>query len=317
MLESAKPETIAGMIMQSRRKFKGSYLLVEGKTDYKIYKSYIDNDTCIIQPTGGKGKAKEVIAFLERYKQANGVLACVDLDFETLNPQPRKENVLYTDVNNLETMIISSPAFDKVMERWGDPKKILLFEKRMGKELRSFLLECCQPVSFLKYLSNYNNLGIDFKMLDYDLFVNEKDLTINIDELIKIAGITTKTHFDIACLKTELSKLAAKNLNVWLVCCGHQLVRILSIAFRYLIGKNKTKGKTVLPFHILPSELENILHCSYESLYFAKTELCKNIIEWERKNSPHKILLPVFDKLIVDYIEMELDNATAEVAVAK
>jgi len=69
----------------------------------------------------------------------------------------------------------------------------------------------------------------------------------------------------------------------WHVCCGHDLVCILSIGLRKIIG-------TWNPNDIKPDVLERSLRLAFERSYFHKTQLYVSIQQWEKANTPFVIL---------------------------
>lgn len=109
------------------RKYPGndtqSFLVVEGSTDEKLYRSFIDEDKCQIIVADGKTPAIEVLSLLKK-EHFVGVLALVDADFDILEGKPAIENVLLTDTHDLETMLMRSPALAKVLREFSSPNKV-------------------------------------------------------------------------------------------------------------------------------------------------------------------------------------------------
>ncbi len=74
------------------------------------------------------------------------ILAIVDADFERLECLPNVPNLILTDTHDLETMLIQSPALDKVLAEIGSEEKITKF----GKDIRSVLLQAGKPIGYLR-----------------------------------------------------------------------------------------------------------------------------------------------------------------------
>jgi hypothetical protein len=81
-------------------------------------------------------------------------------------------------------------------------------------------------------------------------------------------------------LGERLKEQKAFSHNPWQVCCGHDLVEILSIALRKLIGSQNRDSK----------ELEKNLRLAYEDTYFCKTQIYVSIRSWETNHPDAKVL---------------------------
>jgi len=73
--------------------------------------------------------------------------------------------------------------------------------------------------------------------------------------------------------------------NAWHVCCGHDLIHILSRGLHGVIsrGRNDTGDAS-------PDLLEACLKLAFESSYFYKTQLSISIQQWEKANEPYVIV---------------------------
>jgi hypothetical protein len=69
----------------------------------------------------------------------------------------------------------------------------------------------------------------------------------------------------------------------WHVCCGHDLVWILSVGLRKTIGTWDTKD-------VRPDSLERSFRLAFERSYFYRTQLYVSIQQWEEANTPFVIL---------------------------
>lgn len=284
----ASSETIATDIILSRRRYNGTYVIVEGQSDFRVLSKEIDKNHCKIQPVGGKKKVKEILQFLESKNRVSGVVGIVDQDYTALdNSNLSIENLINIDVHDLESLIFQSDAFEKVLEKRVDFQKLEKFEKVLGLSIREVLLKYCAPISILKYLSNKYHLEIDFKTFDdlYDQFfsVNNTTLSFNLEKMIEIAQRNTRTPLNPMKLKGEIINLCNLNIDLWLVCCGHQLVRVFSLVIEKSIGKRTNR--------VNPSDIEEELYMSYEIIHFVQTDLYKELVKWEKTNTSYKILL--------------------------
>ncbi|MFN5240175.1 MAG: DUF4435 domain-containing protein [Aphanizomenon sp.] len=276
MREFLTVDRVANKIRQLRETYSGSFLLVEGKSDKVFYERFIDKLACHLEITDGKAFNKSnkqcAIAILEILEKSNfrGVLAIVDADFDRLqNTSVTSPNLLRTDTHDLETMLIKSPAFDKVIVMFGSEEKIIKF----GRDLRTVLLESGTTVGYLRWVSQSDGLNLKFEGIEFKNFINNQTIQISEIELIKEVKNKSKAYsLDNEDLQKRLTNKKNSSHNPWQVCCGHDLVEILSIALRKAIGSNPA-------IDVKPNSddskntLENFLLLAYEENYFHQTQL--------------------------------------------
>ncbi len=131
-----------------------SFLIVEGTTDEKAYENFIDTEKCRIVAAHSKDNAKDAIGMLEA-EHIVGVLAIVDADFDVLNGDtPASANILLTDTHDLETMLLQSPALEKLLNEFGSRDKIAW----QDKEIREVLLEAGTPIGYVRWISLQDRL---------------------------------------------------------------------------------------------------------------------------------------------------------------
>jgi hypothetical protein len=290
MREFLTVHRVANKIRQLRETYSGTFLLIEGSSDKIFYERFIDKLACHLEITAGKPSSKqcaiEILEILEK-SSFQGVLAIVDADFDRLeNVMYTSPNLLCTDTHDLETMLIKSPAFDKVIVMFGSEEKIIKF----GRDLRTTLLESSKSVGYLRWVSQDDGLNLKFEGIEFKNFINNQTIQISEIELIKEVRNKSKAYsLDNEDLQKRLTNKKNSSHNPWQVCCGHDLVEILSICLRNAIGSNAA-------IDIKPNSekskntLENILLLAYEKSYFHQTQLYLEIRKWETNNQPFKVL---------------------------
>lgn len=267
-----------------RSNFSGTFLLVEGRSDKIFYERFIDKSACELIIISGKPSSKlRVITVLEKLENSGfqGILAIVDADFDHLKTLPQSSsNLLRTDTHDLETMLIESPALEKLLAEFGSEEKIAQF----NQDIRKTLLETGILVGYLLWISQHDGLNLTFDSIKFSRFVDEQTLQIN--ELKMIREVNSKSQ---TCsltdtdLQKKLSSYKINNHDPWQICCGHHLVEILSLSLRKAIGSNKEAD-------VKSNRLEIHLRLAYEEVYFGKTKLHSEIRIWESNNQPFKVL---------------------------
>jgi len=276
----------ANAIRLRRSTFFGTFLLVEGSTDKVFYDRFVDKNQCtlIVNSVPGKQRVLEVLNSLEN-SNFEGILAIVDADFDRLTAVVSDPpNLIRTDTHDLETMLLNSPALEKVIAEYGSEKKI----EEFGRDIRLTLLEAGVSIGYLRWVSQLDTLNLKFEGIEFSHFIDEKTLTINNEKLIQeVKNKSQKPALNNKDLQQRLMNQRSDNHDRWQVCCGHDLVEILYLALRKAIGSGKVpsrkKDKDENP-------LEPPLRLAYEYGYFNKTQIYSSICLWERCNPAFKIL---------------------------
>ncbi|MGL4499953.1 MAG: DUF4435 domain-containing protein [Planktothrix sp.] len=284
MREYLSADRHANAIRLRRSTFSGNFLLVEGRTDQTFYERFIDKKNCELMSISGKPSSKlliiDVLGILEK-DNFDGILAIVDADFDHLETSPHTNpNLIRTDTHDLETMLINSKAFDKVISELGSQEKITKF----GRDIRTALLEAGMPVGYLLWVSNRDGLNLTFERIEFSNFIDKE--TLKIDEIKLIQEVKNKSQ-DFTLKNEDLQQRIinqkSSNHDPWQVCCGHHLVGILSLSLRKAIGSANDND-------VKPEILERNLRLAYEEAYFCKTQIYLSIRTWETNNPPFRVL---------------------------
>ncbi|MBS0018610.1 MAG: DUF4435 domain-containing protein [Arthrospira sp. SH-MAG29] len=268
-----------------RSTFKGTFLLVEGHTDQIFYNRLIDKSVCQSLIIVGKPSNKQcVIAVLQQLENSDfpGVLAIVDADFDHLvNDLPNySSNLLRTDTHDLETMLLNSLAFDKVLDEFGSESKISSFDG----DIREVLLAAGKPVGYLRWISQTEELNLTFNGIDFSKFVDKNQIKISYDKLIDVVkNKSQKSYLSTPEIISKITNLNSQSYDPWQICCGHDLVEILSLALCKAIGSHNSQD-------VKPDIIDRSLRLAYEKAYFYQTHLYSEICLWESHNQPLRIL---------------------------
>jgi hypothetical protein len=203
---------------------------------------------------------------------------------------PTSPNLLFTDTHDLETMILHSPALEQVLLEFASEEKRITIETKSGKELYPLLLECGKHIGYLRWVSLREGLSLKFEDLGFEKFINKDTLVIDILTLIR--HVQSKSHnadrdrlhqkyLEDSDIHDKMMQLYDETHDLWHVCCGHDLICILSLGLRKAIGSTNK---------IDPELLESCLRLAYEPAYFCKTLLYAVMQKWEQTNVPFIVL---------------------------
>ncbi|WP_232731757.1 DUF4435 domain-containing protein [Kamptonema formosum] len=267
-----------------RSQHDGSFLIVEGDTDARVFNHLVDREKCQVENAYNKEMAVEALDILEQDNFA-GVLAIVDADFSRLEGTvPSSPNLLLTDTHDLETMLLQSPALEKVLAEHSSEEKIKRVTGSAGKDVRLILIDAGSPIGYLRWVSLKDNLSLKFEGLSFAKFLDSKSLAVDKSALIKtVKNTSQKPALVEREIKNKMDGLKSDAHDAWDVCCGHDLIEILSIGLCKLLGTNNASD-------VKPERLEKDLRLAYERAHFWRAQLHAAIQEWERANQPFKVL---------------------------
>ena len=284
MREHLSVDREANAIRQRRSTFSGTFLLVEGNSDRIFYERFVDQVACVLISVSGKPSSKiRVIEVLSILGKSNfqGILAIVDADFDHLQASSHSlSNLIRTDTHDLETMLLKSSALEKVIAEFASEEKIAKFDR----DVRTALLQAGTPIGYLRWISQLDELNLTFEGITFSRFIDAQ--TLQIDELKLVQEVKNKSQaFSLngENLQQRLTKQKSNHHDPWQVCCGHDLVEILSLGLRRAIGSAKTSD-------VEPNSLERSLRLAYEETHFDKTQMYLSICSWENHNQPFQVL---------------------------
>jgi 5S rRNA maturation endonuclease (ribonuclease M5) len=280
MKDQITPDRIANSIRLLRGNHEGVFLIVEGHSDKLIYERLVNKQEVRVTIASGKNNAIKALSILEKEDNFRRVVAVIDADFSRIEQQiPHSNNLFLTDEHDLEMMLIKSAAFDKLLKERGSEEKI----KAFTEDIRETLLKLGQEIGKLRWLSLRNKLDLKFEGLNFKNFIDQKNLSINIDKLIiSIKNHSQKPSLDEQQIKQDLSVISDENHDPWQLCCGHDFIDILAIALCKVLGTwNANDVKTEV--------LERELRLAYELSYFYQTQIYQLMVNWQSNHHPDQI----------------------------
>ncbi len=285
MKEFIDSYSIANTVRMSRSQFPGAIMIVEGSTDSRVYKRFVDYSTCLLVPALGKANATGALRLLEK-QQFAGVVAIVDNDFWELDGiKPESESLMVTDTHDLETMILKSSALEKIEDEFLSKKRIA----RFGITLRELILSVGSPVGFFRWISSglYKQLSMNFHDLSFEKVIvfNDNGVEVDIEEMvqevIENSFLSQSVVHEITNTLRELIG-RADEYDLWHVCRGHDLIEILTLLIRNRVGNYRAK-------HISKDEVDGMVRLAFGFREFARTKLYASLVKWEQQNTDYRL----------------------------
>ena len=267
------------------------FLVVEGESDEKFFKKFLDFNTCGVSNIGESDKGRDknkarVLDFIEKQKKKKKkcYLGIIDADFDhVLHKDKIPANVVMTDYHDMEMLILNSrPNMSSIYAELADPILIKEYEKTNNMLFIDSIMNVAYEIGLLKLVcinkDKYHQLCT--KDLNYSDCIDKMfDIDLNklISRVVRSNPRKGASEFEIS---NQISNEKAKNHDIYQICCGHDVTQILELCFTSNNGLgfgNETA--------INSSRIESLLRAIYTADAFKKTAMYKSILEWEDKNN--------------------------------
>lgn len=187
------PGVLISEIKMRRTTYNETLLLVEGAEDSRFWKAHIRKKKCEVIICNGKENVLQTIGILDSLNM-NGALGIVDRDFDGhFGTTYSSQNVLATDTHDLESLILKTPAFDKLLAEVGREDKIEALVAKKNKAVKEILLDLAFEVGKLRLLTIVNQYNLKFKkdtkggytFIGYGEFIERKNLDFTLLLMIR------------------------------------------------------------------------------------------------------------------------------------
>ena len=207
----------------------------------------------------------------------------MDADFWNLDGiEPEYKNIFLTDTHDLETLILKTDIFERIISNLIDFRKA----KKYGKSIDKMMLENAFIIGCFKWISSQTkeDLCLNFKDLSYERFIDLDTFEVNLNKLIsEVKANSNDYSIKDDEIKKRILELKKCEIDLWQVCSGHDLTKILALGLSRIFGFDKDGALT-------SEGIEKLLRISYSSSHFSVTQLYKAIANWESINKSAKIL---------------------------
>lgn len=265
------PQEIANEIRMKRPQFKGVFLLVEGKDDRLFMQRFISQENCNIEVAQGKGNVCRVITILDE-DGFEGALGIVDADFDRISGiSNRSPNLVMPECHDLVAMLVHSPALERILNEFGSKSKMASFDEGVLAALTSRALS----IGYLRLCSLREDLKLKFKGLAYSKWIDRRSFRPNVIKLIDaVKNRSQRSGLSTCTLIQSVEALCASGYDPKEICNGTDLVEILSIGLKGVLGNNDAKSAD-------PEHLKSSLRLAYSDQDFSVSTLKNEILKWQ------------------------------------
>lgn len=254
------------------------FILLEGKTDIKLFRKIFSNDYTDTSSLEGKGKVVEALQTLhnESFTQVIGVK---DADFEHLENTPTIDNLFITDCHDMEIEMIESNALNAVIHEFSSISSDGCYDLFLNN-LKNNIYDISVEIGYARWHNEREKAKIKFKGLDFNKFIEVEKCKINfkmnnfLDSLLQHSPSTSTSNSE---LKHGINKLKVMSQDKLQISNGHDVTKLISMLFS--IKDNSDKRNTN------QEKIEESLRLSYKIEYFKNTKLFDRLDNWANSNS--------------------------------
>ena len=160
-----KPSALVTAALENR-KFQGFHVFVEGGSDFKLWRNFMQKrQTKVTICNGCDNVIEATVLGNEKGIRCFGI---IDRDFRSiLGSEELPDNVFITDDHDIELMISHCDSLGKVLNNYDSSQKIDDYEFAHGS-VREHVLALTDQIGYLKLLHKRNDLNISLKKKDKD-----------------------------------------------------------------------------------------------------------------------------------------------------
>ena len=263
-----------------RSHHSGCFLIVEGHDDRLFFEQFVDSHACSVQVACGKLNVVDVIRRLDE-ERFPGIVGVIDADLDhIMGHHWNSHNLIVLEICDLEALLLKSPSLERVLVEFGSSKKIA--DRRTHP--RDELVNAVLPIGCLRLHSRRSGLNLTFDGIQYARFVDRDSLRTDVLKMVR----EIKNRSQLPELASENTSRDVRDIQAtvsdpWLVCCGTDMVAILSIGLRKALGTNNTNT-------VKPEVLRQSLRLAYERHELIDSRLGQDLHDWADRNPGFQVL---------------------------
>jgi hypothetical protein len=259
------------MLMNKKSFKEKTFILLEGKTDIKLFRKLFDTTKVQLESLEGKDNVENVVKSIVG-ENKDRIIGLSDADFDHLNNIAPQLSIYLTDTHDTETLIINGVGIDSIIAEYATSD----FHAGLNRKLLAESFSVSYEVGLLKLVNCRSKYNLCFKEIDFERFLTIKNLNVQfdqekfIDEVIHHNHSVNPSHHPE--LANKIEELRKDELCKFMVCSGHDMSEVVSMIM--------SQKRLCIDAPISPSDVESTLRISYGLNDFIKTQLYKNLQDW-------------------------------------
>ena len=267
-----------------------AFLIVEGDIDKKFYNRFVCDQERVLKADvsaiffdiningGKKDKVIEAIKIVNE-EGRKGIVGIIDSDFDNLNNVPLIENLYRTDTHDLESMLLKSEkSLKKVLDRYCNADNLI--PDTHISSIQNILLDISKYIGYALWCSNECQWMIDFEGFPINKFIDEK-CDFDLNEACKhLKRKSSDDTLSMGTIELEVIKKISEKWDLWQVCRGKEMLRVLAEYIRHNIRSGTYSGDNLRDDFLLAFDNED----------FKNTNLYNSMKTWEQNNRYYSLV---------------------------
>ena len=260
-----------------------SFFVVEGEGDKFILRRHIDRTASKLLPVSGRKAVKATIR-TAREKKIPGMVGLIDRDFDHhLGRLKREEAIIHTDENDLDLVLVASPAIRQLAREW-TVRLVAPGGSETVKPLLDAVVEAASRVGTLRLVSHEQHWALRFRGLNFrEHFLAETmqiDMESLAEEVVGASGEGAPPLDEVlrAFRERDVDRKTGRHLDY---CQGHDVLELLQLALEQLDLDGGTPSNTGLPRQFATA---------FSRRDFEATRIAKELRSWESLGHAFRVL---------------------------
>ncbi len=250
------------------------FILLEGKTDIKLFRNIFNHQTTYINEINGKEKVIKALEILQEEGFIK-IFGIKDADFDNLEDITYDNiNIFITDYADMEIHMIESSAFESLINEFSSEN----CHNDFLLELKEKIYNEALLIGYLrwyneKYFKENEEYLINFKRLNFSDFIEVSTCNILLNQDKFLEEIRKQLEISKNDFMYIINDLKCHSTVHTQICNGHDITTLLS----YLFNDRQNSDKT----NINQKRIEEALRLAYNLDEFRKTSLYDKINSWK------------------------------------
>ncbi len=240
------------------------FIIVEGETDFKLFKKFIDKSFVTIEIAHGVAILLKAVS--ELLQETKKIIGIRDADFTHLEGKKEEApNIFLTDFHDMEMMILATDkAYKSVMTEF-------LTKETDITSFRQNILKSISFIGGIRWINTIEDLKLNFKNFGLGDFYNGEKRTL--DKKKYLSAIMERSGNRQREVKNKEVALKIEDIEDFFnLCNGHDFQK----AFALCVSANSNKG-------INQTEVGRAFRLVYRFEDFRETDLHKQLEKWAEK----------------------------------
>ena len=267
-------EIVSEVLMLSSVKKGCAFLIVEGRDDWKFWKTRVHTLCEIIDSTG----KTEGVAAVRRLNGRGfvGHVGVFDRDYQdALAKSNWQSNEIYWDAHSLETVHFFSAAFDAAFLEHVDQARLMALQLQVGEPLRNVVERIAAAVGTIRYVHFLSGSTGDASRLFPTNFVRTNPFSFDLNALLS-TGVEIGAAPSVVQLQARIAEYA--DISARLLIRGHDVSALTAWMIRSCGGACGHE------------RVEQIFRLTFAQEDLAKTAVYLDLQQWEAARVPRRVL---------------------------